>query len=67
MDNYKIVDFRYCNWCKHETVNEKGEPCSECLNEPVNMNSYRPIKFEPNEKFKDLLDSGLLNTGKETK
>ena len=45
---YKFVDFEYCNTCKFKNVkDEKGEePCNECLTEPVNLNSNKPIKYE---------------------
>ena len=37
---------KYCNKCKHWTVNEDGEPCNECLSNPSNEDSHKPVNFE---------------------
>lgn len=43
----KIVDFHlYCNKCKHKKLKEDESPCDECLEEPVNIDSHKPVKFE---------------------
>ena len=48
MENqYKIVDFGYyCEKCKHYEESENGEPCDECLSNPVNLYSHKPVKYE---------------------
>lgn len=52
MENqYKFVDFYlYCETCKFKDVKEDSEPCNSCLNEPVNLNSVKPVKYEEKEK-----------------
>lgn len=46
-DNYKEVYFDvYCNTCKYRDMNETKDPCRECLNEPVNIYSHKPVKWE---------------------
>lgn len=46
-DIYKEVRFdEYCKKCKHVKVKEHESPCYECLNEPENLYSHKPIKFE---------------------
>lgn len=46
-DNYKIVEFdEYCHDCIHEKVDEGEDPCHECLENPVNVHSHKPFKFE---------------------
>ena len=55
MDNiYKFVDFnKYCPLCKHKDESEFeafGSACYDCLDEPVNTNSHKPVKFEEEEK-----------------
>ena len=46
-DSYKEVYFNeYCSKCKHEKVKDEDDPCAECLEEPVNVNSHKPVKFE---------------------
>lgn len=47
MDTDFIVDFyKYCEICKHRTKDEIEEPCRDCLNEPVNKNSEKPVYYE---------------------
>ena len=44
---YKEVYFdEYCKKCKHEKVKEHDRPCDECLSEPLNLNTHRPVKYE---------------------
>ena len=46
-DGYKMVYYHeYCSKCKHEKVKDEDDPCAECLEEPVNVNSHKPVKFE---------------------
>ena len=48
---YKEVDYyEYCQKCKHKDKKEEEQPCFECLEEPVNLYSRRPVKFEEAEK-----------------
>lgn len=53
IDNqYTFVEFeKYCKNCKHNSVDDiKGEePCNECLSNPVNLNSKKPVKYEEKE------------------
>lgn len=42
----KIVDFTWCKKCKHEKTKEPNPPCDECLSNPVNTDSIRPIMWE---------------------
>ncbi len=50
VSNYKEVYFDpYCEKCKHEKKAETDEPCSECLSNPVNEFSHKPVKFEERE------------------
>lgn len=46
-DCYKEVYFdQYCNNCKYKDKLEKDDPCDECLTEPVNLYSHKPVKWE---------------------
>ena len=48
---YKHVYFyEYCKLCKHSKLSEDEEPCCECLLEPVNLNSHKPVHFEELKK-----------------
>lgn len=48
MENvYREVHFeKYCKICKHEDKRDYEEPCDECLQNPVNRHSRKPVKFE---------------------
>lgn len=47
--DYKIVDFSWCNKCKYKNIEDTEDPCYECLNEPVNIDSRKPVYFEDKE------------------
>lgn len=48
---YKLVKFeKYCKKCKHFKKKEVEEPCNECLEEPVNLFSHKPTKFESGDE-----------------
>ena len=47
VNDYKEVYFdQYCKTCKNEKTPENKEPCYECLNNPVNLNSRKPVNWE---------------------
>ena len=47
---YKEVYFHeYCKKCKHKDLKDIEEPCDECLSEPTNWNTHRPVKYEEKE------------------
>lgn len=44
----KFVDFHlYCPKCQHKDLPETEDPCNECLTEPVNENSHKPVNYIP--------------------
>lgn len=43
-----IVNFAYCKFCEHKNNPEKDEPCADCLENPVNVESHRPVHFKDN-------------------
>ena len=44
---YKEVYFHeYCEHCKHRETEDTEEPCAECLCEPLNWNTHKPVKYE---------------------
>lgn len=48
-NEYEEVYFNeYCPKCKYEKVDDtKGkDPCHECLGNPVNANSHKPVNFK---------------------
>ena len=43
----KFVEFNeYCHKCKFKATPETEDPCNECLTEPVNEYSHKPVRFE---------------------
>lgn len=51
----KIVRFDlYCNTCKYKDVkdDEGFDPCNECLNNPSNQNSQKPVNYVKKEEDK---------------
>lgn len=50
-NNYKEVYFdQFCSECEYKENAENEKPCDECLAEPVNEYSHKPIKFKGKEK-----------------
>lgn len=52
-NDYKLVDFdKYCKTCIHIMKDESQEPCNSCLEEPVNLNSHKPVSYKENKRLK---------------
>lgn len=39
----------YCKTCEYETKKEEDDPCYDCLNNPVNEDSHRPLHYKEKE------------------
>lgn len=49
-DIYKEVYFgEYCKNCKYLEKKENEDPCDECLENPVNLYSHKPINYKEKE------------------
>ena len=47
----KIVEFdKYCPKGKYENLDSVSDPCNECLDNPVNEHSTKPICYEEKEE-----------------
>lgn len=45
------VDFQeWCPKCEHFKLKEHEDPCHDCLNEPVNDDSRKPVMFKEGDK-----------------
>lgn len=43
----KFVEFStYCHTCKHEDKKESEDPCYDCLDNPTNIDSHKPVNWE---------------------
>ena len=51
-DVYKEVRFdKFCKTCKNEKTSEQDDPCYECLHNPVNLYSEKPVYWEEKSKY----------------
>lgn len=48
-NGYKEVYFTYCETCVNKDTPEAEDPCRDCLNEPVNLYSHKPVKYTEKE------------------
>lgn len=46
----EVYFHEYCKTCKHEKLEEKFDPCNECLESGTNMESHKPVLWEAKEK-----------------
>ena len=47
----KIVEFhKFCKTCKYKDVVEYEDPCNDCLDNPVNDYSKKPVNYKEEEK-----------------
>ena len=45
-DTKEVLFDVYCPLCKHKGKKEDESPCDECLNEGVNLDSHKPVKWK---------------------
>lgn len=52
MNEEKEVYFdQYCKSCKYHGLEESKDPCNDCLAEPSNTNSHKPMNYESKKQF----------------
>lgn len=44
---------QYCKTCKHWLLNDADELCNECLDNPTNTESHKPVNYKPEEERKN--------------
>lgn len=50
-DTYKEVYFGdFCRTCVNLKTAEDVDPCHECLNNPVNLYSHKPVNYKEDEE-----------------
>ena len=50
-DGYLMVDFyQHCSTCEHEKLNDWEDPCNECLEHAMNLNSTKPVNWEEKKR-----------------
>lgn len=45
----EIYFYQYCPTCLYKDKTEADDPCWDCLNEPVNEDSHKPVKYKKKE------------------
>lgn len=45
-EKYEVYFDQYCSSCKHFNKEDYEDPCNECLENPVNINSHKPVNYE---------------------
>ena len=47
---YKEVYFdQYCKTCEYKDLPESEDPCFDCLEEPTNLESHKPVHYKEKE------------------
>lgn len=46
----EVYFHEYCKLCNYKDLDESKDPCNECLTEPVNANSHKPVCFKEKEE-----------------
>lgn len=55
MNDEKIVLFDiYCKTCKYKDYPEAALPCHDCLNNPSNVDSHKPLFYEADKNYDKL-------------
>ena len=51
-DNKEVYYDKYCPKCEHKDVSESDPngKCWDCLDQPFNQDSHKPINFKETEK-----------------
>lgn len=54
---YKEVYFnKYCATCEHFDLPESEKPCNECLSNPANEYSHKPVNYKETTKKKKVTE-----------
>ena len=49
IENLEVRFDIYCKQCKYAQHSEEIDPCDECLAQPYNENTQKPINYIPKE------------------
>lgn len=52
MADKEVYYYKYCKSCKYKNLPENEDPCWDCLDQPVNEDSHKPVKWEEGKKVK---------------
>lgn len=51
MSEKEVYYSRYCRQCEYWSKEEAADPCDECLVQPVNEDSHKPLYFKEAKRF----------------
>ena len=51
----EVYFHQYCQTCKHRDKSEGEDPCWDCLDQPWNEHSHKPVYFKAAEGYSDWL------------
>lgn len=49
-DNKEVFFDIYCETCKYKDRPETANPCWDCLEQPVNVDSHKPVFWEKKDE-----------------
>ena len=52
-DYREVYYHKYCPYCEYFERKGHEEPCEECLLNPTNNHSHKPVNFKENESISD--------------
>lgn len=42
----EVYFYKYCKTCKYAKLKSDEEPCNECLTNPTNTYSHKPVNYK---------------------
>lgn len=54
----------YCNKCVFLELSESEDPCWDCLKQPVNEHSHKPVRFVEDQNKKEKKKDGRNSEGR---
>lgn len=42
----EVYYYKWCATCEFKDVPEADEPCNECLGQPYNIDSHKPVNYK---------------------
>lgn len=70
IQKWKMVEFdKWCDKCRFVQFKETDDPCNECLGNPKNEYSHKPVNFEEGKPVKTTNNPirGKFKWGKKSK
>lgn len=46
MADKEVYFYKYCKYCKNSDKDEGDDPCNDCLANPSNEDSHKPLYFK---------------------